>query len=308
MKISVQALLAGLLAFGALGITLGVTHHGDSPGQAPPKGPYVALGDSYTAGPGIPDQHGSPAGCDRSDRNYPSLVARRLGLDAADFRDVSCSGATIGDLSLAQGTDDGANPAQLDALSRRTRLVTLGIGGNDIGFSSMIKQCVERGVVYYTLGGTRASNGAPCREQYGADGTDQPEERIRAAGERLTGALSEIRHRAPRARVYVVGYPAILPAEGSNCGRAMGLAPGDVGYLRTKERQLNAMLRAHAEAVGAGYVDTYTPSVGHDACSARDTRWIEPLVPLAPAAAVHPNERGERGMAEATLSDFGVTG
>ncbi|MEU0073785.1 SGNH/GDSL hydrolase family protein [Streptomyces sp. NPDC006332] len=308
MKTSVQAVLAGLLVLGALGITLGVTHHGDSRDQVPPKGPYVALGDSYTAGPGIPDQHGSPAACDRSDRNYPSLVARRLGIDATDFRDVSCSGATIGDLSQAQGTDDGTNPAQLGALSSRTRLVTLGIGGNDIGFSSMIRQCVERGVVYYALGGTRASDGAPCREHYRSGGTDETEEKIRTAGTRLTGALSDIHRRAPRARVYVVGYPAILPADASNCGRTMGLAPGDVAYLHAKEQQLNATLRARAEAAGAGYIDTYTPSVGHDACSARDTRWIEPLVPRAPAAAVHPNERGERGMAEATLSTFGVTG
>ncbi|MFE4416474.1 hypothetical protein [Streptomyces sp. NPDC056821] len=50
----------------------------------PPKGPYVAIGDSYTAGPKIPGQSGSPAGCDRSDRNYPSLVARELGLKKAD--------------------------------------------------------------------------------------------------------------------------------------------------------------------------------------------------------------------------------
>jgi hypothetical protein len=49
------------------------------------------------------------------------------------------------------------------------------------------------------------------------------------------------------------------------------------------------------------YVDTYTPSEGHDACSAKATRWIEPLIPSSPAAAVHPNERGERGMADAVL-------
>ena len=89
---------------------------------------YVALGDSYTAGPGVPDRTGTPAGCDRSDRNYPSLVARELGIGSADFRDMSCSGATIADLSAAQSTDDGDNPAQLSALSGTTRLVTLGIG------------------------------------------------------------------------------------------------------------------------------------------------------------------------------------
>lgn len=63
------------------------------------KGPYVALGDSYTSGPKIPPQTATPAGCDRSGRNYPALVAKELGLKAADFRDVSCSGATISDLT-----------------------------------------------------------------------------------------------------------------------------------------------------------------------------------------------------------------
>ncbi|MGW2523432.1 SGNH/GDSL hydrolase family protein [Streptomyces sp. NPDC001617] len=306
MKNSVRAVLAGVLAFGALGAAVGIAHHDDSD-HAPPKGPYVALGDSYTAGPKIPDQNGRPAGCDRSDRNYPSLVARSLNLGAADFHDVSCSGATIGDLFSAQGTDDGANGAQLSALSDRTRLVTLGIGGNDIGFASTVEQCVRQGVVFFALGGgKRAEDDAPCRERYVAGGTDEVREKIRAADEQLAHALSEVRHRAPQARVYVVGYPAILPAKSSGCGRAMGLAPGDVAYLHEKEQQLNTMLRARAEAAGAGYVDTYTPSVGRDACSARTTRWVEPLVPLSPAASVHPNERGEKGMADAVLKAIGA--
>jgi lysophospholipase L1-like esterase len=108
----------------------------------------VALGDSYTAGPRIPDRTGAPAGCDRSDHDYPALVAERLGLRAADFRDVSCSGATVADLTTPQSTDDGTNPAQLSALSAGTRLVTLGIGGNDIGFASLVTTCVKAGVFY----------------------------------------------------------------------------------------------------------------------------------------------------------------
>ncbi|MGW1274634.1 GDSL-type esterase/lipase family protein [Streptomyces sp. NPDC002491] len=113
--------------------------------------------------------------------------------------------------------------------------------------------------------------------------------------------------RAPRARVYVVGYPAILPAEGTEgtegagCGGELPLAPGDMSYLREKEQQLNSELRERAQTSGAVYVDTYRPSEGRDACSDAATRWIEPLVPSSPAAAVHPNERGERGMADAVL-------
>jgi len=124
----------------------------------------------------------------------------------------------------------------------------------------------------------------------------------------LSGALSEVKRRAPRAAVYVVGYPAILPSGGKRCDDDMTLAPDDLRFLDTKERQLNSTLRKRAEAAGAVYVDTYAPSVGRDACAARDSRWIEPLMPAADAAPVHPNERGERGMADAVLRALGTSG
>ncbi|MGW1625341.1 SGNH/GDSL hydrolase family protein [Streptomyces sp. NPDC002172] len=273
-----------------------------------PKGPYVALGDSYTAGPDIPDRHGRPAGCERSDRNYPSLVAAGLGLRSAGFKDVSCSGAVTADLAAPQTTDDGVNPAQLSALTASTRLVTLGIGGNDIGFGPLLTTCVKFGVAYRLAEriASGAADRAPCRGRYVADGTDEIDGRIGAVGRRLSGVLDDIRRRAPAARVYVVGYPAILPAEGTGCA-ALGLAPGDVGFLREKEQRLNAVLRRQAQTAGAGYVDTYTPSAGRDACADAAVRWIEPLVPAAPAAPVHPNERGERGMADAVLRAIAAT-
>jgi hypothetical protein len=132
--------------------------------------------------------------------------------------------------------------------------------------------------------------------------------RIDTAGARLSGALAEVKRRAPRAEVYVVGYPAILPSEGNRCDDDMTLAPGDVRFLDAKEQQLNATLRKRAATAGAVYVDTYGPSAGRDACAAGDTRWIEPLLPVADAAPLHPNERGERGMADAVLRALKATG
>ncbi|MCX4767600.1 SGNH/GDSL hydrolase family protein [Streptomyces sp. NBC_01275] len=311
MKTSVRAALAGALACGVLTTAVVISRHDDSTAApadaAPPRGPYVALGDSYTAGPGIPDQGGAPAGCDRSARNYPALVARRLSLPAADFRDVSCSGATLADLTVAQSTDHGTNPAQLSALSDRTRLVTLGMGGNDIGFASLVKTCVKSGVLSFALKSMKVDAGdAPCRARYVSDGADEIGQRIDAADEQLAQALAEVKSRAPKARVYVVGYPAILPRGAADCRAEMGLAAGDVTYLHDKEQQLNRMLRERADKAGVGYVDTYAPSVGRDACADRQVRWVEPLVPLAPAASVHPNERGEQGMADAVLKTLGV--
>lgn len=309
MKTSVQAGVAGLLACGTLLTVVLVTRAGDDDGShtgiaysAPSKGPYVAMGDSYTAGPGITDPTGTPAGCDRSTGTYPALVAAELGIKAGDFRDVSCSGATTTDLTAAQKTDNGTNSPQLRALSSDTRLVTIGIGGNDIGFSSMIERCVGMGALYRLTGnGKYFTEDAPCAREYVNGDSDKVKQKITTAGERLTRVLTEVRRRAPEARVYVVSYPAILPSDSADCGRDMSLAPGDVTFLREKEQQLNTMLRQRASEAGVGYVDTYTPSADHNACTAKSTRWIEPLVPENPAAPVHPNARGERGMADAVL-------
>ncbi|MEV6589432.1 SGNH/GDSL hydrolase family protein [Streptomyces acidicola] len=317
--------LAAVVSCATLFAMVLVVRDGESGGDASsrsrfPNGHYAALGDSYTSGPDIPDQNGEPPGCDRSDRNYPALVADGLGLEATRFRDMSCSGATMGDLFAPQSTDDGVNPAQLSAVSSNTRLVTLGIGGNDIGFVSLVTTCVKAGVRYqrYQMenGAVSRADDDLCRARYVSAGTDEVATRITAAGRRLSAVLRAIGQRAPKARVYVVGYPAILPTKGGggngdgggDCVRAMGLAPGDVSFLRQKEQQLNAMLRDRAEAAGAVYVDTYTPSVGRDACADPDVRWIEPLIPAAPAASVHPNERGERGMARAVLSAVTAAG
>jgi lysophospholipase L1-like esterase len=303
-------LIGVLLACATLVAAVGITRHEAGPGPvgvAAPRGPYVALGDSYTAGPGIPDRTGTPAGCDRSDHDYPALVAERLGLRAADFRDMSCSGAVIADLTAPQSTDGGTNPAQLSALSAGTRLVTLGIGGNDIGFSSLVTTCVKAGAFYEMTGrGKFTGDDAPCREKYVSGDTDVVQRKIDAAGERLSEALAEVGRRAPGARVYVVGYPAILPSAGSGCADDLTIAPGDATYLHDKEQQLNAVLRKRAQDAGAGYVDTYEPSAGRDACSGEDTRWIEPLMPSLPAAPMHPNEHGARGMADAVLRTLGA--
>ena len=71
-----------------------------------PQGSYVALGDSYTAGPGIPGQACVTAGCEQSSSSYPYLVAQSLRLHLTD---MSCSSATIASLNTPQSTGDGTN-------------------------------------------------------------------------------------------------------------------------------------------------------------------------------------------------------
>jgi lysophospholipase L1-like esterase len=262
------------------------------------RGSYVALGDSYTAGLGIPEQAGATAGCGQSTSSYPYLVARSLRLDLTD---MSCSSATIADMTAAQPTGDGTNPAQLGALSSGTALVTVSIGGNDIGLIDIVTKCTELDLVPALIPGGGSSTLTPCEDFYTSGGTDQIRQRIRSVTGHLADTLTQIRERAPHARVYVVGYPDLLPAGGGGCGGALGITAGDIAFLNREEVRLNGALEQVARAAGDGYVDTYTPSQGHDACSAPASRWLEPLLTTSAAAPLHPNAAGERAMADAVV-------
>jgi hypothetical protein len=270
-------------------------------GFAPPASaarPYTALGDSYTAGPLIPNQTGQPPGCLRSDRNYPHLVAAARNLSLTD---VSCSGATTEDMFSPQETDAGTNPAQLEAVERDTGVVTLGIGGNDIGFSSIIDNCTA----YSPYGPTRSGE-QHCKDHYVQDdGTDTLAQRIAETQPKVENVLAAIRAGAPGANVYLRDYPAVLPPEDltprstrEQCWPQMPVTYADIPYLRATQERLNAMLKSAATNQGASFVATYPGSVNHHACSNPLTRYIEPLTPTSPAAPVHPNARGEAYMAD----------
>ncbi|MEB3960614.1 SGNH/GDSL hydrolase family protein [Streptomyces kunmingensis] len=248
-----------------------------------PRSNYVALGDSYTSGPLIPSQ--VDAECGRSDHNYPSLTARERAVTS--FTDVSCGGATTVEMWQAQGT----NGPQLDAVRRDTDLVTLQIGGNDIGFGSIISTCAGLG--------PNDPSGNPCQQHYRAAGYDRLTLKIIQTAPKVARVLRAVHAKAPRARVVVVGYPALLPDDGTGCFPSVPFAAKDFPYLRDTEKRLNVMLRAVAHLNRAEYVDTYGPTVGHDMCKAPAERWIEPLRPTSPAAPAHPNAKGQEAMAGA---------
>jgi lysophospholipase L1-like esterase len=260
------------------------------------SGRYVALGDSYASAPLVPVQTGQPAGCSRSSRNYPSLVAQGLGV--GDVRDVTCSGATTAEMTAAQPVSGGKNAPQLAAVTAAATLVSVTIGGNDIGFGQIIQECATRSAL--------KPIGSACKDFYNSDGTDQLAARIRATAPKIAGVLRGIDDRAPDAKIVVVGYPAILPDSGPGCFPVMPFSPGDVAYLRSTEKALNAMLADEAASAGAVFVDTYTPSIGHDVCTPPGTKWIEGFVPTSPAAPVHPNALGTAGQAAAVLDALGA--
>ncbi|MEU8685314.1 SGNH/GDSL hydrolase family protein [Streptomyces sp. NPDC048611] len=254
-----------------------------TPARTADRPEYVALGDSYSAGVFVRpwEEHD---GCGRSGRNYPHQVAGQLGLRLTD---VTCGAAEVVDGVLASqpaskiygpptipppgGWSD--LPPQVAALTSGTDYVTVGIGGNSLGFGPIVKKCLE-------LGATSPFKLKPCTDHYsnGGAGEDWLEGQFTRLDTDLARMMTVIRQRAPHARVAVVGYPAIVPdSSGCTFGRWNQLGTvkkGDMPWLDSLELRLNALLEKRAAYRAATYVDTYGPSTAHGVCESGDAKWM----------------------------------
>lgn len=246
----------------------------------PPGSEYVALGDSYSAGYGLPDPTRLPTNaCGQSARDFPHRIAARFGLALTD---VSCAGATSRD--VVSGHQFRGVPPQVRALSERTRLVTLTIGGNDADLFGTAASCLAlsaRGPVF-------SGRDAPsCRSTLVHDGVDDLEVRIRsrvALG--IADTLAAVRRAAPNAEVVLVGYPAIFPdadhtpergcfRSALDLGSLAGSFPRDtypftdtdVRYLHGVQEELDEVSAAAARAAGVTFLDVFPRSQAHSACA-----------------------------------------
>ena len=278
----------------AMALVAALTALGATPSLAGASSAYVSLGDSYVSGPFIlPPALGAPLECLQSARNYPHLAASALGLSLTD---VSCSGATTENLTTTAQYSD--QPPQFDALSSFTQVVSVGIGGNDKGlFLNTLIVCGAEDLVF--------PFGTPCKATYGHKLAEEIAEDAPVIG----AALAKIHAISPSAKVFVVGYPDILPQSG-NCWPTVPLTTGDTAYLNGVEKELNAMLASESASNNATYVDTYTPSIGHDACKSLSVRYVEPVLPESDAFSVHPNEKGmaaDASEVEAAMRGKGIS-
>ena len=209
---------------------------------------YVALGDSYSAGPGIQPADTEQPQCFRSDANWPNLLADAEGLDLAD---VTCSGATT--QSAIDGSGD-AVPSQLDALRADTSLVTVGIGGNDGGlFTSLIQSC--------------ATTAATCQQYV----DQQAPGVLRAITADVGDLLDRIAEISPDARVELVGYLRLAPETGT-C-QLLGVPAEAADDARRIEQGLEDALTAAADTADVPFVSMREASTGHDVC-AGDDAWV----------------------------------
>jgi lysophospholipase L1-like esterase len=234
-------------------------------------GTYVALGDSFSSG-----QIGGRAPCYRSSSAYPSLYARR---SHRNLIFVACSGATS--VQIAQG--------QLGQVNRRTTLVSLTAGGDDADLFGDLKTCVFEG---WDPKRCKAKIDLSSR----SSGT-----RLSDVARHLRSLFAAIHHRAPHARVFILGYPSpvpnlipracILPLRAWEAGGLIGLRQEDAELFAPVLASLNDTIRTTASHSGVHYV---APFRGHTICS--QAPWFFPL--QRGAATLHPNAAGQSEMAD----------
>jgi hypothetical protein len=220
---------------------------------------YVALGDSYTSGPGLDPVADIP--CKRSAVNYPSLVAKALKI--SDFADRSCGGANT--LNLRQPQMYGyarINDPQLDAVNKDTTLVTIGLGLNN--------QAISVGLLLVCLTPVGDPLSDKC-QRYLSQPESTIDDQMKVAAGQVEAALETIRAKAPKARIVLVGYPRVVPDKG-DCPDRLPVPEAQVERMRAALPVANRLWGEAARKAGATYIDVYTASAGHDICA--DDPWV----------------------------------
>lgn len=223
------------------------------------QGPYVALGDSYAAGLGTRDYDPDSGDCYRGPAAYPNLVADSLGV-ALTFD--ACSSAKVDDV-LGN---------QLGNLDESTGYVTVSVGGNDAGFTSVITTCALPSPV-------------TCWdeiEQANAYITDELPGRL----DELYTAISEA---APNAGVAAVGYPRLF--NGEECNLISRISSEEQAELNATADLMATTISEAAERHGFSFVDPRDAFTGHAVCD--DNEWINGISDPV-RESYHPNVSGHR--------------
>ena len=249
-------------------------------------GRYVALGSSMAAGPGImPRAHDSPRLAGRSARNYPHHVAERKGYQLVD---VTYTGATT---AHVLSDPQNAAPPQIDTLDGSEELVTVTIGGNDVGYVPFLMAAALPRVLR-----TLPVVGRGLVELLDVHNREAA---LTGIGDSLRMVGERVRDRAPRARVLFVDYLSLLPPEGSP---APPYTPAEAATGRRIAAQLAAATAEAAHATGCEIVHASTASADHHDWSARP--WtVQPAIPWPwRPAPLHPNEDGMTAVADLVVT------
>jgi lysophospholipase L1-like esterase len=256
----------------------------------------LALGDSFSSGQGAgsydPGTNGGGNTCFRSRLAWPQLLARKLRL--VPLPSLACSGAVTRQVTH----DDRSRKeverriSQVGRISSKPDVVTITIGGNDVGFTDVLQHCVFD---------------ADCTRRYRKPAGDVLDREIAALAERLPGVYAAIRRAAPDARLIVVGYPRLFPdTPTDNCAAARRISSREAVYLNERARALNAAIAGVADAAGAQVVDVTEAFDGAE-LRCRGKTFVNRLrlrQKLFPAS-FHPNAGGQERLAQVIEREVG---
>jgi lysophospholipase L1-like esterase len=216
---------------------------------------YVALGDSFSSGVGT-GSYTLSSSCRRGVYAYPWLVTQQRPNTSLTF--AACSGATTGDVMASQ----------IQSVTAATDIVTVTIGGNDIGFSDLIVQC------------TLADCSSALDTTRGSLGT--------VLSPRLDTVYTAIRGRAQAASVVVLGYPRIFSSAG--CFGTLGISATERAKANQLADALDQLAGARAAAAGVTYRSAIAQFSGHAVCSW--SAWLNGLNLFNTVESYHPNRNG----------------
>ncbi len=232
---------------------------------------YVALGDSYSSGLGAGDYISSSGSCDRSTKGYPEQWADANA--PASFVSVACAGATTADVISSQ----------VSALSASTTLVSITIGGNDAGFSSVMETCV--------LSSTSTCLNAVSNAEAFIE-TQLPA--------LLDTTLQTIRAHAPAAKIVVLGYPDLYDL--SRSSTCIGLSTKDRTALNAGADYLDGALATAAADNVDTFADVRSQFAGHEICDSGS--WLNSVDIFAISSSYHPNAAGQELGYEPVLARY----
>ncbi|MCZ2497514.1 hypothetical protein GN316_12165 [Xylophilus sp. Kf1] len=244
---------------------------------------YVAMGDSYSSGHGTV-AHPDMSRCSRTEYAYGPLWQQRHVPGTFSF--VACQGATTANVTDTPQHAQGESDIQLAALSPQTNMVTITIGGNDVGFAETAKKCAESEIFDRD---TRSCTHRILEIQEIVDGTRLLPDNT-TFYQHLLRTYRAIRAQvSPAARIFVMGYPPIYY-----------LAPADNAIGPQTRRQIDAVMvsmngaiaQAAAEA-GVTYVAVDAAFDGHGAGKDNpQAQWINDISLTDSHISLHPNADG----------------
>ena len=261
---------------------------------------YLALGDSFSSGEGNPP-FSAGMDCHRSYDAWPYLLAKsdaRLWL----LGNYACTGAKASN-ALTKSYNPCSLPGQLPTCpqppqisvmkSLKPDIVTITIGGNDIGFASTIRGCYLEGIAH--------------RQNLCVDRLYSQVAVIKSFGKKAVGYYKEIKAALPgKSKLYIVGYPNLFPTNQKDAIHCGWLSNAGRAEFNTLAILLDKVLHDAANAAGVNYISTLYALKGHELCTS--SSWVNPIGskhgPPEVTSDAHPTLAGQQAME--TMVDAGI--